>query len=152
MKYLTRNHGWLILSGLFVLMVAFSALAAEPIISEQKAADINGVSISMRDLNNEYRQVLKQRSTSENDVPAEQALEIKKGLLDSLIDQELLYQESKKINIVVDEEAVATSITKVRENFESEDEYQKALKDANIQGNDLEVRIRTVPRHQSSGE
>jgi len=98
--------------------------------------------ISMKDLNNEYRQVLKQKGTSENDITAEQALEFKKELLDSLINQELLYQESRKKNIVVEEATVSDSIAKVREKFETEDAYQKALKDADIQVNDLETKIR----------
>ena len=142
MKHSAGRPGCLILSALILLISALSTNAAEPVITEQKAADINGVVISMKALNNEYRQALKQKGTSENDVSAEQALEMKKELLDSLIDEELLFQESKKQNVVVEETTVAASIAKVREKFESDDAYQKALKDANIQGNDLEVRIR----------
>ena len=142
MKYITGNPKRLIFSCFVLMLTSFSALAAEPVITEQKAADINGVVISKKDLNNEYRQILKQRGTPENDVSTEQAIELKKELLDSLIDQELLYQESQKKNIVVSEETVASSIGMVKEKFESEDDYQKALIDADIQGNDLENRIK----------
>lgn len=142
MKLATGNFSRMMLSGLVVLAAAFSAIAADPVITEQKAADINGIVISMKALNNEYRQLLKQRGTSENDVTSEQALQIKKELLDSLIDQELLYQESIKKSIVVNEAAVADSIAKVKEKFDTEDAYRNALKDANIEGNDLEERVR----------
>jgi peptidyl-prolyl cis-trans isomerase C len=142
MRHSDGNLRWLILSGLIVLLLTFSALAADPVITKQKAASINGVIISMNDLNNEYRQFLKQKGATENDIPADKALEVKKGLLDNLINQELLFQESKKKNIVVEEAAVAGSIAKVKETFENEDAYQKALKDANIKGNDLEARLR----------
>lgn len=142
MKPITGHPKWLILSCLILLMLTSSAFAADPIITEQKAADINGVIISTNELDNEYRQVLKQKGATENDIPAEKAVELKKELLDSLINQELLYQESKKKNVVVEDAAVAESIAKVKEKFETEDAYQKALKDANIQGKDLEVKIR----------
>ncbi len=131
-----------IFSGVLLLLFSFSALAAEPVITEHKAAEINGVVISIRNLDNEYRQILKQRGTPENDISADQAIELKKELLDSLIDQELLYQESKKKNIVVEDATIASSIEMVREKFETENDYQKALIDANIQGNDLEVRVK----------
>ena len=142
MRHYNLNPWRFILSGLIVMASAVSAFAAEPVITQQKAADINGVVISMKDLNSEFRQVLKQRNASENDIAPEQTLEYKKGLLDSMIDQELLYQESKKKKIVVEDKAVVDSVEKVKKSFGTEEAYQNALKDANIQVDVLKERIR----------
>lgn len=141
MRYISDSSKWLILTGIIMLSSAFSASAADPIVKEQKVAEVNGVTISMKDLNNEYGQLLKQKGTQENTVTTEQALDIKKELLTNLINQELLYQESKKQNIVVENAVVADTIAKVKEKFETEEAFSKAMKDANIQGDDLEVRV-----------
>ena len=142
MNHITSTCKRLILSGLFILVTTLSAIAAEPVINEQKAADINGVVISMKDLTNQYRQILKQMGVSENGFSSEETLQIKKELLDRLVMEELLYQESKKENIVVEKDAVADSIAKIMEKYESEEAFQKDLANANIQRNDLEVKAR----------
>ncbi|MGW8228285.1 MAG: hypothetical protein ACWGOW_05255, partial [Gammaproteobacteria bacterium] len=42
-----------------------------PVIPAKKAADVNGVAITMLTLNNEYRQTLKQQGITEEDIPAD---------------------------------------------------------------------------------
>ena len=135
---------WLITSGFIILMCAPSAFGANPVITVQKAADVNGVAISIRDLDGEYTQLLKQQGTSEKDIPQDKVEEIKKEVLDSLINQELLYQESQKKNIVVSQEEIDSSIAKAKAKFDSEEAYQNALKDAGMLESELEARIRRV--------
>lgn len=142
MRLTNRISGWLVMAGIALLVSNFSAFAADPVITVKKAADVNGVSITMLTLNNEYRQVLKQQGITEEDIPADQVTAFKKELLDSLINQELLFQECQKNNIAVGEENVNTSLSEVKENFESEEEYQNALNDANMKESELSARIR----------
>lgn len=142
MRHTNKMSGWLIMSGIALLVSTFSAFAADPVITAKKAADVNGVTISMLSLNNEYRQTLKQQGITEEDIPADRVTEVKKELLDSLINQELLFQMCQKSDISVDEQNVNTSLSKVRENFESEEAFQSALKDANMKESDLSARIR----------
>lgn len=132
---------------LLMTMIAFmvsemSVFASEPVITVKKAADVNGTSITMLTLNTEYRQVLKQQGLSEDSVPSDQAEAFKKEILDSLINQELLYQECVKNDIVVDEETVKTTSLKAKESFDNEEAFLNALKDANMQEKDLTNRIR----------
>ena len=142
MRHSNRISGWLTFAGIALLVSASSTFAADPVITVKKAADVNGVSITMMNLNNEYRQVLKQKGITEEDIPADQVTTFKKELLDSLINQELLFQECQKSNISIAEESVNDSLSKVKENFESEEQYQSALKDANIKESELSSRIR----------
>jgi peptidyl-prolyl cis-trans isomerase C len=142
MKYMNRKSGWLIVTGIAFLVSTSSAFAADSVISEKKAAVVNGVTITMMTLNGEYRQVLKQRRMTEETVTADQVLAVKKEILKTLIDQELLYQECQKNNISIDEENINTSLIEVKESFESEEVYQNALKDANMEERDLSERLK----------
>ncbi len=142
MKCSERILGIVILCGIILLVNSLPTFAADPVITEKKAAEVNGATITMMSLNNEYRQVLKQQGISEDNLPAEKVLEVKKEVLDALINQELLFQESKKSNISVDEKSVAEDFAKVKGAFESEDDYKAALKDANLQESDILTRIR----------
>lgn len=142
MRHLKRASEWFTLITLAFLTVALSAVAADLVITEKKAAEVNGVTITMMALNGEYRQVLKQQGMSSEEMDAGQALEIKKGVLDSLINEELLYQECQKNNISATEENVNASLVKTKESFQDEDAYQSALKDANMQESDIIARIR----------
>jgi peptidyl-prolyl cis-trans isomerase C len=142
MRYINRTAGWLTVAGILFLVSAISAFAEDPVITVKKAADVNGVTITMMTLNSEFRQVLKQQGLSEDAIPADQVGEYKKEILDSLINQELLYQESQKNQIRVDEEDVNSTVLKAKGSFETEEAYQAALKDANMQEGDLNERIR----------
>lgn len=142
MSHANRISGWLLVFGIVSMTSIFSAFAEDPVITIKKAADVNGVSITMLTLNDEYRQVLKQQGIAEEDIPADQVTAFKKELLRSLINQELLFQECRKNNISVDEESVSASILKAREAFENEEAYQSALKDANMRESDFSARIR----------
>jgi len=142
MRLSNRLPGWLIITGIALLVPTFSAFGADPVITVKKAADVNGASITMMTLNNEYREILKQRGITEEDIPADQVTDYKKKLLNSLVNQELLFQQSQKNNISVEEETVNASLSKVKENFESKEAYENALKDANMKESDIATRIR----------
>jgi peptidyl-prolyl cis-trans isomerase C len=92
--------------------------------------------------NNEYPQIMKEQAVSVDQLNTEQALDAKKKILASLINQELLYQECLKNDITPDEESVSASMGKAMESFETEDDFRKALKDANLKESDLENRVR----------
>jgi len=147
----------LVMIGLLVLMLEGSALAADApaakatgtaksekaaAVTNDKAADVNGVVISMATLDSEFNQTVKQMESAGQTVEAAKVEEAKKELLESLINQELLFQESKKQNIVVEEENVNESLGKVKANFADDATYQSALKEANISEELLVTRIK----------
>ncbi len=142
MRHKNTTCGWLITVGIALLISTNPVFADDAVITEKKAADVNGVSITMLTLNNEYRQVLKQQGVTDEQMATEQETEYKKQVLDSLIDQELLYQECRENNISATEDSVNASLEKAMGSFENEEAYRNALKDANMQEGDLETRIR----------
>lgn len=133
MNFIKKIPGWFTILVMLMLMTTLPAIGEEPVITAKKAADVNGTVITMMTLNNEYRQLLKYQGVEEANVSDEEAVVLKKQILESLINQELLFQECQKNRIAADEQSVAASLSELKAEFESDDEYKQALKDANMQ-------------------
>jgi hypothetical protein len=96
-----------------------------------KAATVNGVVITQKAFDREISQFQQQFARQGRKVKAAQLAKIKKDILKNLIDRELLYQESKKNNIQLEEAKVAEQIERIKKRFPSETEYKKALRGMN---------------------
>ena len=106
----------------FCILLAFTAAA-----ENQKVAEINGVVITKeqfeKELNIHLDRVLKQGQQLSED----QKEALKKDILDGLIERELLYQESQKTGIKVDEKMIDEQLTAIKKRFPSETEFKLAL-------------------------
>ena len=96
-----------ILTLLAFVLVSAIALAAEKKAPADKAASVNGVAISKNDFDRELGFFIKRANRSGQQVPEAQMGAMKNEVLDSLIDRELLYQESQKKGIKVDPKEVS---------------------------------------------
>jgi peptidyl-prolyl cis-trans isomerase C len=63
--------------------------------------------------------------------PADDA-QMKEGVLNQLIGSELLYQESKKTGIRIDEKTVDARLEQWKKRFPNDEDYKKALKEINL--------------------
>jgi len=126
--------------GLFMIFALFmspafvgmplSALEKES--PEAKAATVNGAVITVDDVDSKVN-IYQQRLTSMGKSLTESQLQARKlEVLESLINRELLYQESKKSEIKVDEAAVNEQLDAFKNRFPNEDEYKNALKGMNF--------------------
>jgi peptidyl-prolyl cis-trans isomerase C len=71
----------------------------------------------------------------------EQVEKFKETILGILINRELLYQESKRQGIVVDENKVAEQLMDVRKKFPSEAEFKKIIKEMKLTEADIKFQI-----------
>ena len=108
----------------------------------EKAATVNGIDIPMKELEQEYNQAVKQIEASGKSIDSAKTAEVKKSLLEGMINQELLFQESKKQKIAVTDENVSASLKQVKGNFPDDAAFKAALKDANLSEAELSTRIR----------
>jgi peptidyl-prolyl cis-trans isomerase C len=136
---------WVLVAFLALALVGSSALAEEKQPPEGKIAVVNGSVITRADFDREVSRV-RQRLFSMGKPPSDSQLaEIKKEVLESLIDRELLYQESEKkgvivdeaavneeLRVIVDEAAVNEELRKLKERFPSEAEFKSVLSRANL--------------------
>lgn len=126
----------------FVLVVLFLILAS-PFSSradEKVVARVNGVPITEKDLMIAVQKKIPMISFHRN-VSEEKIAAIKKDVLQDLINDELIYQDSKG-KVTVSDEDVEKEIEKVKKRFKSPDDYLKAIKRSGTTEDALRERYR----------
>jgi peptidyl-prolyl cis-trans isomerase C len=93
----------------------------------EKAAVVNGAVITKDQYNLELNQLMDRIAREGRQVNDSQLAKLKVEILDSLINRELLYQESQKTGIVIQPQELLKEITTIKQRFSSEDEFIKAL-------------------------
>jgi len=123
---------WALVTVLVLALVASPALAGEEQPPEGKVAVVNGSVITRADFDREMSRVKQRLFGTGKPLSDSQLSEIKKKVLENLIASELLYQESQKQGIIVDEAAINEQVRKLKERFSSEAELKSALSKANL--------------------
>ena len=109
--------------------------------SDKEAASVNGKPISKiqyeRDLSMLQKRAAKEgRRLSDADLTT-----VKKQVLENLIDAEVLYQQSQKQGIKVEDQAVKEQIEKIKKRFPDEAEFKKALKGMGISEKEIRAQF-----------
>ena len=123
---------WALLMALALASLTSPALAEEKQQSKDIVATVNGTVISLKDFDFEVNLVKTRLLNMGRPVTDPQLSEIKKKILEDMINRELLFQESKSKGIKVDEAAVTDQFTKLRKKFPNEDEFKKWLDKMNV--------------------
>jgi len=103
-----------------------------------KVAVVNGSVIQQKELDAALRQIRQAMQSQGRVVTDEQAVEMRKDVLEDLVRRELLFQASQKKGIKVEGTLVDEEVNKLKSQFPSEAEYQKAL--AEMKVTEAEVR------------
>ena len=141
MALLSKDVKWIIIiTGL--LFAAAVALGEEKPPTPGKVAAINGTVITQMEFDNEVSQIRLRIAQRGQNLPDAQLEEFRKKVLDSLIDKELLYQESQKEGIVVEEKSLEDYLTSQKQKFPNESEYKKALGALNLSESSLRSKIK----------
>jgi len=96
---------------------------------QENVAMVNGTPIT-KDAFEQTMKVAKQQFSRMGN-PMDDA-QLKEEVLNQLIGRELLYQQSQKAGIQVDQKMVDEQIAQMKKQFPTEDEFQKALKGMNL--------------------
>ncbi len=123
---------WGLLIVLTLITLALPAYAGESQSAEQKVAVVNGTVINQAEFDNEMNRFLERLQRTgrfPNDLERSQ---IKKRVLENLIARELLYQESQKKGVKVDQKEIEAQLTALKGRFPSEVEFKKALSTMNL--------------------
>ncbi|MCJ7685454.1 MAG: peptidylprolyl isomerase [Desulfobacteraceae bacterium] len=97
--------------------------------SEDKVAVVNGAVITRTDFDRAVG--FSKQQALQTGKPVDDA-RLNEGVLKQLIGSALLYQESKKAGIKVDEKAVDERLEQWKKRFPNEEEYKKAMSTANL--------------------
>jgi peptidyl-prolyl cis-trans isomerase C len=127
---------------LLVTVVPFMpAMAATQPLPDNAVAVVNGVVISQADLDRALNQVRQKAQFQGQQLDPARLAEIKKSLTERLVQQELLYQESRRIGIAIDTGAVDKQIAQMQERFASQAEFQNALAKMDLSLKELRSQI-----------
>jgi peptidyl-prolyl cis-trans isomerase C len=124
----------------FTLMSAL-AWASEEKVPGDKAAVVNGVTISKETYDRELDFFVRRAAPGGKTLPDAQMAQMKYEVLESLIDRELLYQESKKKGIQIKSEAVSEQLQKIRQRYPSKEEFNKLLSNMGLTESDVQRQI-----------
>jgi peptidyl-prolyl cis-trans isomerase C len=115
---------WAFAAGLILVFVAMVLWAAEKKPSENIVAKVNGKAITREDFKRMESNVRQSRIRSRKSLVDS---EIKKEALENLIKVELLYQESQKRGVKVDEKKATDKFSKWKKRYPTEEAFKKAL-------------------------
>jgi hypothetical protein len=107
-------------------------------------AVVNGVPISREDFDREFLGVQEQSAGRGEIMDDARIAEAKGKVLDKLIDGELLYQESRKMGINVDDSFVDEQYNKFKEQFPSPEDFNKELEKVKLNETTLKSQIKQV--------
>jgi peptidyl-prolyl cis-trans isomerase SurA len=134
-----------IILGIALLAVVFfsDAYAALTCVSEEIVAVVNSDVITKKDLtdftNFMRMQMAQAGMKSESEKKAQ---ELKKDMLNKLIDDRLILQEAKKAEIKVDESKIKDRMKEIKKNYATEGEFVAELLKQGITEADIENRVR----------
>jgi peptidyl-prolyl cis-trans isomerase C len=123
------NHPklWAVAITFVLLITAVCGFAGEKGPASSKVAVVNGAVITKADYERELG-IVKQHLSGMGKQPNDSQFgQIKKDLLESLIDREVLYQESQKNGVSVSDEAINEQLKAMKKQFPSEEEFKNAL-------------------------
>jgi peptidyl-prolyl cis-trans isomerase SurA len=102
-------------------------------------AVVNGTDINRPEVEKYYRS--RQQSQAGGTPSHDEALSLKLSILDQLINNEILFQRAKALNLVASDGEVEDRFTQSKSSF-TEDEFQKKLRDSGLTVDDLKNEIR----------
>lgn len=115
-----------------LVFTAFHLAAQEKQQPEANVAIVNGSAITQGDFDREINVVQQRLASMGKPVSDDQQQALRKEVLESLINRELLYQESRNSGVTVEERAVNEQLSVLKNKFAGEDEFKKALINMNF--------------------
>lgn len=107
-------------------------------------AVVNGVAITQEDFDRELFGIQEQYANRGEKLDDVRLAEVKKKVLEKLIDGELLYQESQKAGIKVDDSIVDEQYAKFKDQFPNAEEFNKELEKVKLTESSLKSQIKQV--------
>ena len=129
------------LTVLTLILVSALAWAAEKKAPGDKVAVVNGVTISQNMYDRELNFFTRRAAPGGKQIPQAQMAQMKNEVLESLIDRELLFQESKKKGIQIKSEAVSDQLQKIKQRYPNQEEFKKLLNDMGLTESDVQKQI-----------
>jgi len=117
---------------LFLMLSVVTTFAGQPEPMVEKLAVVNGVVITKVEFERKLNQVKQHMLKQGQKIPDDRLAQIKMDIMEKMIDEELLFQESRKKGITVETEAIATDLKKIKQKFPNDADFKKALGESGL--------------------
>lgn len=108
---------------------------------KDKVATVNGTAISQAELDSEMGKYEQRIAMTGKQLEADQRAEMKKKVLEGLIDRELLIQQSHKLGIKVSDAEINDQIANLKKRFPNEQEFNNTLAKMKMSEADLKAQF-----------
>lgn len=126
---------------LIVLVAAATVYAEDPAKSSSPMATVNGVAISQENFDFEFQQDVGRRAQSGQPLNEAMIPMVRQQVLNRMIEEELLYQDTQAQGIVIDDQRVADELAGIKKRFPSEEEFQTTLATLKTSEDELKRKI-----------
>jgi len=127
---------------LTAVLIFLPALAAEQKPADKKIASVNGVAITQAELNREMDMQVDRLARQGRQLTDQQKAQLEKDMLESIIEREVLYQQSLKSGIQIKDQTVDDQLATIKKRFPSEQEFSNALKRMNLTEKEVKSQIK----------
>ena len=127
--------------GLTLLLSAAFAFSADKTATDDKVAVVNGAIISRGEFDRELDFFVKRAAPDGQQISDFQLNQIKNDVLESLIDREVLFQESKKKGIEVKADAISDQLKSIKQRYPDEAQFTEMLKGMGLTESDVQSQI-----------
>ena len=142
MKFVHTNRLCQVATVFALFLVILPAMAQEQESSEKNAAVVNGVAIPMEQYSKELNIQVDRVSQQGGQVTDDQMAELKKNILESLIEREVLFQQSQKAGIQVTDKTVDDQLAGIKKRFPNETEFKNALDKMKLSEDEVKGQIK----------
>jgi len=111
-------------------------------ITGKKVAEVNGVAISKKDFDKQMQHVQARLAQRGRTLEGADLEAMKKNVIDTLIDRELLYQASQKDGIKISKKAIDEKINELKKRFGKTEDFSQILKKADITEAQLRAQLK----------
>ncbi|MBU2550032.1 MAG: peptidylprolyl isomerase [Proteobacteria bacterium] len=141
-----KQGAWLasLTTALFLFVLPATVPAADPGGSGDRIASVNGVIITKSSLETEVAAVVKQAAARGQKLEEPQLAEIKKQMVDNMIDREVLYQAGEKKGLKASPEDVDKRYQAFRGGFPTPEAFNEKLKEMKLDEAGLKEQIRRM--------
>ncbi|MFO7962717.1 MAG: peptidylprolyl isomerase [Desulfobacterales bacterium] len=126
----------------FAILITQPASAVETPEPNEVLATVNGAEITEKEFNVSLDFFEQRMALQNQEITDDQLSEVKKRILENMIDAELLLQAAKKEGYKLNEEAFQTQWSRVEERMKNDAEYKKHINDMNLSTGEMKEQIR----------
>ncbi|MGB5745870.1 MAG: peptidylprolyl isomerase [Desulfobacterales bacterium] len=141
MKFANCRRLYQITAILVLMLFYLPAMASDKKPSGKKVAVVNGVVISRTQYDKELDVHRERISRQGKQISDDQMAELKKDILEGLIEREVLYQESQKAGIKIADQKVNDQLANIKKRFPNEEEFKKALASMDLTEEEVRAQI-----------